>query len=209
MKPTRHPNASSNARAKPTTAERQAAREHLSDAQVEALTVAMILAPGVYARNRMFDFLSSPAGRRARTRAGVVRGILPQLARATAVTVATEERGGGLTSFVLRYQIPAVRLTRVVELSAAELAALRLVCERANVRCVPVEPGDKDLVTKVVARLIDLQPHHGYHASKGGLSPHQIVQSGSSPPPPPLAPHANGAAGDGASSSIPPNLRGE
>jgi len=208
MKPTRHPNASSHGRAKPTTAERQAVREHLSDAQVEALTVAMILAPGVYARNRMFDFLSSPAGRRARTRAGVVRGILPQLARATAVTIASEERGGGLMSFVLRYQIPAVRLTRVVELSAAELAALRLACERANVRCVPVEPGDKDLVTRVVARLIDLQPHHGYHASKGGLTPHQIVQSASSPPPP-LAPHANGAAGEGGSSSIPPNPRGE
>ncbi|MBX3221697.1 MAG: hypothetical protein KF795_14370 [Labilithrix sp.] len=129
------------------------ARE-LGERQIEALTVAMIVAPGVYARNRMFDLFTTAGARRARARAGIVRGIVPQLARATTVTVSGEARGGE-TSFVLRYVVLAVRLTRVVELSGAELAALRLVAERANVRCLPPAAGDRDLVAKALAKLMD------------------------------------------------------
>ncbi len=114
----------------------------------------MVVAPGVYVRNRMFDLFTCAGARRARTRAGVLRGIVPQLGRATAVTVSGEPRGGE-TMFVLRYVIPAVRLTRVVELSATELAALRLVAERANVRCLPAGQGDKDVVAKALSRLMD------------------------------------------------------
>ena len=65
-----------------------AEREH------EAVTVAMIVAPGVYARNRMFDFFRTASAKRARARAATVRGLVPQLARATAVTVT--EAGEGL-----------------------------------------------------------------------------------------------------------------
>jgi hypothetical protein len=126
----------------------------LGEKQIEAFTVAMIVAPGVYVRNRMFDLFSSAAGKRARTRAGVVRGIVPQLARATAVTLTGESRGPE-TTFVLRYSVAAVRLTRVVELSRAELAALRLVAERANVRCLPAGTADKDVVAKTLAKLMD------------------------------------------------------
>ncbi|MBX3264163.1 MAG: hypothetical protein KF782_31115 [Labilithrix sp.] len=114
----------------------------------------MVVAPGVYARNRMFDLFTSAGARRARARAAIVRGIVPQLARATAVTVSGEPRGGE-TTFVLRYVVVAVRLTRVVELSAAELAALRLVAERANVRCLPACAADRDLVARTLARLMD------------------------------------------------------
>ncbi|HVH47130.1 MAG TPA: hypothetical protein VM925_32535 [Labilithrix sp.] len=136
----------------------------LSEKQVEALTVAMIVAPGVYARNRMFDLFSSSGARRARTRAAVVRGIVPQLARATAVTLSVEAPGaepwssmsGAPQTFVLRYVVAAVRLTRVVELSSAELAALRLIAERANVRALPFDEGDRDLVTKSLASLMDV-----------------------------------------------------
>jgi hypothetical protein len=102
----------------------------------------------------MFDLFSSSGAKRARTRAGVVRGIVPQLARATAVTVTGEARGSD-TTFVLRYVIVSVSLTRLVELSAAELAALRLVAERANIRCLPPGPGDKELVARTLARLLD------------------------------------------------------
>ena len=126
----------------------------LGEKQIEALTVAMIVAPGVYVRNRMFDLFTSSGARRARMRAGVVRGIVPQLARATAISVSGEARGGE-TAFVLRYVIPAVHLTRVVELSAAELAALRLVAERGNIRTLPPCASDRDLVARSLARLMD------------------------------------------------------
>jgi len=126
----------------------------LGEKQVEALTVAMVVAPGVYVRNRMFDLFTSRGARRARTRAGIVRGIVPQLARASGVTLTGEARGIE-TTFVLRYAIPSMRLTRVVELSGAELAALRLVAERANIRSLPLGPGDREIVTRSLARLMD------------------------------------------------------
>ena len=65
------------------------------------------------------------------------------------------EARGGETAFVLRYVIPAVHLTRVVELSAAELAALRLVAERGNIRTLPPCASDRDLVARSLARLMD------------------------------------------------------
>lgn len=126
----------------------------LGEQQIEALTVAMIVAPGVYVRNRMFDLCSSAGGRRARTRASIIRGILPQLARANNVSLSSEMRGGE-TVFVLRYAIASVRLTRVVELSSAELAALRMVAERANVRCLPPAANDKEVVAQALARLLE------------------------------------------------------
>jgi hypothetical protein len=48
-----------------------------------------------------------------------------------------------------------MRLTRVVELTAAELAALRLVAERANIAALPAGPSDRHLVAKTLARLMD------------------------------------------------------
>jgi hypothetical protein len=121
-----------------------AEREH------EAVTVAMIVAPGVYARNRMFDFFRTTSAKRARARAATVRGIVPQLGRAKAVSV-TESGEGRWT---LRYTIPAVNFTRVVELTCAELAALRIVAERANVHALPSNDGDRDLVAKSLAKLM-------------------------------------------------------
>ncbi|HVJ95006.1 MAG TPA: hypothetical protein VM580_34745, partial [Labilithrix sp.] len=92
--------------------------------------------------------------RRARTRAGIVRGLVAQLARATAVSLSIEARGAE-SMFVLRYVITSVRLTRVVDLSAVELAALRIVAERANIHCLPAGTGDKELVAKTLAKLLD------------------------------------------------------
>jgi hypothetical protein len=121
-----------------------AEREH------EAVTVAMIVAPGVYARNRMFDFFRSASAKRARARAATVRGIVPQLGRASAVSVTPSGEG----RWTLRYTIVAVNFTRIVELTCAELAALRLVAERANVHALPAQDGDKELVANSLARLM-------------------------------------------------------
>lgn len=126
----------------------------LPEKTVEALTVAMVVAPGVYARNRLFDLLSGPGGKRARMRAATVRGLVAQLARASGLTLASESRGGEVVH-VLRYRIPSMGLTRVVDLSSAELSALRLVAERAGVRALPVSLADKETVSRTLARLLD------------------------------------------------------
>lgn len=144
-------------------------RHDLGEKQVEALTVAMVVAPGVYVRNRMFDLFTSAGARRARTRAGVLRGIVPQLVHASAVTLTGEARGRD-TTFVLRYVIPAIRLTRVVELSGTELAALRVVAERANIRCLPAGPADRNLVHDALGRLM-----HGNVALDLSRLAHDIV----------------------------------
>jgi len=131
----------------------------LGEKHVEALTVAMIVAPGVYVRNRMYELFNAPGARRARVRAGIVRGLVAHLARASAVTLESESRAGE-TVFVLRYAIPAVRLTRVVELSPAELAALRTIAERAKVHCLPRGADDDVLVARALSRLLepDVEP---------------------------------------------------
>ena len=110
----------------------------------------MIVAPGVYARNRMFDFFRSATAQRARKRAATVRGIVPQLARAAQVALTTAEGG----AWTLRSEIPAVSLTRVVELTHAELAALRIVAERAGVTALTPVASDKEVVKASLAKLM-------------------------------------------------------
>lgn len=126
--------------------------------RVEALTVAMALAPGVYARNRMFELFAQPVVKRARARAATLRGIVRQLPKAQALGVTDEGPGRSPTgerTFVLRFAIPAMRLTRVVELSPTELAALRMLAARAGVPLLPVEDEDRLLVETALARLLE------------------------------------------------------
>jgi hypothetical protein len=119
------------------------------ESRIEALTVAMSLAPGVYARNRMFALFANPAVQRAKSRAALLRGIVKQLGRACAVTLAREAQ-----DFVLRYQIPALRLTRVAELTRVELATLRLMAARAGASCLLPEDEDRSLVGTALTRLL-------------------------------------------------------
>jgi hypothetical protein len=127
-------------------------------ARIDSLTVAMALAPGVYARNRMFDFFREGAVRRARTRSAILRGIIPQLGRATSVTLTCDgepRTPAGEPVFVLRYSVPELRMSRVVELSPTELAALRLMASRVGLACLPVEASDRTRVEAALARLLD------------------------------------------------------
>lgn len=128
-----------------------------SEREIEALTVAMIVAPGVYVRNRMFDLFDTPGAKRARVRSSVVRGILRQIARATTMSITTEARGME-TVWVLRYAIAELRMTRVVELTRGELAALRLVAERAGVHSLSADASDKDVVAAALAHLLSMSP---------------------------------------------------
>jgi hypothetical protein len=127
----------------------------LSSRHEEALTVAMVLAPGVYVRNRMFDFFKDAGVKRAKTRAATLRGILPHLARATTLTVTSEQRAGEAIH-VLRYKIAPVRLSRVVELTDAELATVRVAAERKGITALPATDDDRARVDAALAALLEL-----------------------------------------------------
>jgi hypothetical protein len=145
------------------------------EARVEALTVAMALAPGVYARNRMFDLFANVAVRRAKARAATLRGIVKHLARASALTLESEAGG-----FVLRYEIPVMSLSRVVELTSVELATLRVLAARAGAPCAPslaAGQADRVLVDTTLARLLDAG------GDTGDLA--RAARNSSAPPPPP------------------------
>lgn len=154
----------------------------ISEKHVESLTVAMAVAPGVYARNRMYDMFALPGVQRAKTRAAIIRGIVAHLGRATTLTVSSEGGRGGEPVWVLRYAIAELRLTRVVELSPTELAALRVLASRANIHVLPAEPNDKTVVDAALARLIELS------AAAPPRSPSTRAPSPSWPPPPPRFP---------------------
>jgi hypothetical protein len=158
----------------------------MTEKHVEALTVAMAIAPGVYARNRMFDLFTLPGVQRAKTRAAIVRGIVPHLPRGTTITLTREGDRGGEPVWVLRYAIAELRLTRVVELSPSELSALRVLASRASVHVLPVEANDRTVVDSALARLIELSASAaGAAGSPGGST---RAPSPSWPPPPPRFP---------------------
>jgi hypothetical protein len=128
------------------------------EARVEALTVAMALAPGVYARNRMFELFANVGVQRAKSRAATLRGIVKHLGRASSLTLEREGRApdrSGERSFVLRYEIPAMSLSRVAELTRVELATLRVLASRAGAPCLSAEDEDRALVDAALARLLD------------------------------------------------------
>jgi hypothetical protein len=128
--------------------------------RVAALTVAMALAPGVYARNRMFDLFASAAVQRAKARAASLRGIVKHLARASEVRLTAERptepdtSAGTEASFELRYEIPTMSLSRVVELSRVELATLRVLACNALVAALPLDAADRPLVDAALSRLL-------------------------------------------------------
>ena len=136
---------------------------------VEALTLAMVLAPGVYVRNRMFDLFTKPFVQRARGRAATLRGIVRHLPRATAPSVTAEARGEA-TVYVLRYFIAPLALSRVVELTKAELAGLRVAAGRAAVTALPVEEGDRSVVDEALARLLSFDAA-GLAEARSALAP--------------------------------------
>ena len=99
------------------------------DLDVAALTVAMSVAPGVYARNRMFAFFSRPLANHARGRAKLVRSLVLQISRAKAGVsgvALTEEDAAWRLSFA----IPQMGFTRSARVTREELAALRYVLSR-------------------------------------------------------------------------------
>jgi hypothetical protein len=82
----------------------------------EALTVAMAVAPGVYARNRHYALYSDPHMRRARARAAVLRGLVRQLAGAEGPLEGLAIRRDS-PHVEIRYRVARLRMERRAELT--------------------------------------------------------------------------------------------
>ncbi len=122
-----------------------------------ALTTAMALAPGVYARNRMFAFFKDPTVRRARDRAALLRGVVRQLTGSHGAAEVLEFARSAERSR-LRYRVPAIRLERVVELDAQEAACLAYLVARAGSSLLgptdsPAAAADRAAVEAALRRL--------------------------------------------------------
>jgi hypothetical protein len=122
-----------------------------------ALTVAMAIAPGVYARNRMFAFYKHPGVGRARARAATLRGMIRQLRglHGEVCDFAFERGHGGA---VVSYRIARLRLERQVELTDLEAACFAYLAARAGLAAVSAGVDDRALVEDALKRLaIDLR----------------------------------------------------
>lgn len=122
--------------------------------RIEALTLAMAIAPGVYARNRMFEVFRHPDVSRARARASLLRGVVRQLGLATDLSLESQARGHE-TCHVLRYRIVSMRLSRVVDLTGNELSGLRVLAARAGLSVLPPDDADRTRVDAALAHLLD------------------------------------------------------
>lgn len=118
-----------------------------------ALTVAMAVAPNVYARNRMFAFYKEPAVKRARARAATIRGAVRQLGSArldaSCVTLTRSHTGGA----VLRYRIESMRLERTIELTRVEAACVVYLANRAGVTGLVAAHDDRALLDHALEKL--------------------------------------------------------
>ncbi len=109
----------------------------------------MAVAPGVFARNRLFTFFQRPEVQEARARASILRGVVRQLPRAADVTV----EPGGAGAFQVRYRLPHLSFERSVELSGLELACLRFLAERAGVPGFVASEEDRGALAAALAGL--------------------------------------------------------
>jgi hypothetical protein len=123
---------------------------------VESLTVAMAVAPGVYSRNRFFELFKAPELRRAKSRAALVRGIVQHLTMLDRdgedVSAATTfDRRAGRVS--LRYAVKSLRFERTTELSELEATCVLYLAERAGLSGLSPTAQGKDALRGVLRRL--------------------------------------------------------
>ena len=115
---------------------------------LEGLLIAMVLAPGTYARNRFFALHTRPEVIKVRRRATLVRGIIRHLSRQSALT-AGEIRSvvpaaeGRLTR---TYEVPSVGLVRKATLDPIELALVRFTLARLPGQAGPLGDDDPDRI---------------------------------------------------------------
>lgn len=118
--------------------------------QLDALTAAMAMVPGLYSRNRMFQLFTDPMVRRARSRARLIRGLVRFLGRADAEVEMHHHDGRVRVS----YRIERLRLSRTVQIGEFELALLRVLLARGpHPAIVEEQPNDRARVDAALALL--------------------------------------------------------
>jgi hypothetical protein len=135
------------------------ARHDLSAAgslDVESLTVAMAIAPGVYSRNRFFELFKAPEVRRARSRASLVRGIVQHLSMLArdgenvAEAIGLDRRAGRVG---FHYRVPSLRFERRTELSELEASCVLYLAERAGLDGLAPSGAERDDLHGALRRL--------------------------------------------------------
>lgn len=130
-----------------------------TEIDLDALLVALTLAPTTFSRNRFFGLYTDPAARRVHRRAALLRGVMKQLVAPEGprgVTLAPEEGGGGL----LAYEMPALGLRRTVTLEPLELSVLRFAIARGRdlvpdvLAALRPDPSDAPQVEAALSRLM-------------------------------------------------------
>jgi hypothetical protein len=141
---------------------------------LEALLVALVLAPATFSRNRFFDMYADPAVRRVRRRAAHVRSIVRQL-----LMTDTPEAGEALPFTVqgaaggrveLAFYVPSLGLRRTTTLDPVELSLVRFALARASGRgggeardALPPEDPDWMRIEAALRRMTPVAPG-GAHA---------------------------------------------
>ncbi|MGK3988879.1 hypothetical protein WME99_37900 [Sorangium sp. So ce136] len=157
---------------------------------LEALLVALVLAPTTFSRNRFFSLYTDPETRRVRRRAALLRSIVRQLvAGADRAGLAPAASGGAL----LTYDVPSLGLKRTAALDALELAVLRIAVSRgaapgagqqgddvartSSATGAPLpqdllpEPADTSRIERALARLLPEEAHGGVTGAPGHGEP--------------------------------------
>jgi hypothetical protein len=129
---------------------------------LEALLVALVLAPATYSRNRFFSLYTDPEVRRVRRRASLIRSIVRHIAHiSSAVQVETltiEPVVGGRVA--LTYVVPSIGLRRTSILDPLELSLVRFAVARAPKEppsAAALAPDDPDRL-RIEAALVRLAP---------------------------------------------------
>ena len=138
---------------------------------LDALMVALVLAPATYSRNRFFALYHDPAARRARRRAAMLRSVVGHLgAGSGAAGVAVAPAEGGCA--VLTYEVPALGLKRRITLEALELAVVRFAVARARAGDAAPPPAlhpehsDGPQIDAALARLLPEDPRQSTQPSQ-------------------------------------------
>lgn len=101
------------------------------DIDLEALLVALVLAPSTLSRNRFFSLYTCPETRRVRRRAALLRSLARQLISGAGRAALAPAEGGGA---LLTYDVPSLGLKRTAVLEPLELAVLRIAVARGASR---------------------------------------------------------------------------
>jgi hypothetical protein len=121
----------------------------------DSLVVGMALVPGFVSRNRSFALFEDPEVRRARRRAGTLRGIVRQLGGMYGpVEDLTVTQGvHGSDPCELRFRVPALRIERRASLTTLELACVRYLAGRAGLAGLHASDDDRAAIDAALRRL--------------------------------------------------------